>query len=185
MRTNRILLVAAVIFILDQATKYIIRQTMQLHDSLSIIGSFFRLTYVENRGLAFGIQVNNHMLFTILAVIASMMVLFYLFRLKAHQPWPRLALTLILGGALGNLYDRIFRGQVVDFLDFEFFDIHLPAFRFLFFHFPGYSLERWPIFNVADIAVTIGMIMLLIYILFLEQSDLEEAVKISDSDMTF
>jgi signal peptidase II len=168
MKSYRILWIALAIFLLDQATKWIVHSTMQLHQSISVLGDFFRLTYVENRGMAFGIHVSHHVFFTVFAILASLVILLYLFKIKGEEIWPRLAMTIILGGALGNLLDRIFRGQVVDFLDFEFFDVHLPAFRFLLLQFPGYEMERWPVFNVADIAVTVGMIMLLIYIVFLE-----------------
>ncbi|MBN2356828.1 signal peptidase II [candidate division KSB1 bacterium] len=182
MRSYRILWVALFIFSLDQLTKWIIRQNMQLLDRVRILGDFFRLTYVENRGMAFGIQVSNQLFFTLFAVVASLVILVYLLRLKGDQAWPRYAMILILGGAIGNLFDRITRGRVVDFLDFEFFDIHIPAFHFLFVDFPGFDMDRWPIFNVADISVTIGMIMLLIYILFLEPSDTEEPANVSDSE---
>ncbi|HNS73454.1 MAG TPA: signal peptidase II, partial [bacterium] len=60
---------------------------------------------------------------------------------------------------------------VVDFLDFEFFDIHIPAFKLFSIPFAGYSLERWPVFNVADIALSVGMVMLLVYILFFEEDE--------------
>ena len=70
------------------------------------------------------------------------------------------ALALIMGGAIGNLIDRLFAGRVVDFLDVEFFDISIPAFELLFLSFPGFALTRWPVFNIADSAVTCGMILI-------------------------
>ena len=81
---------------------------------------------------------------------------------------------MIMGGAIGNLIDRIAVGRVVDFLDVEFFDISLPAFQFLFMNFPGYSLTRWPVFNVADSAVTCGMILIIWYILFQKTPEKQE-----------
>lgn len=182
MKSYRILWISVAIFILDQITKWIVKQNMLLHESISVLGNFFRLTYVENRGMAFGITVSNHVFFTVFAVLASVVILLYLFKLKGDQAWPRMSMSIILGGAMGNLLDRIIRGQVVDFLDFEFFDIKIRAFRFLFIQFNGFELDRWPVFNVADIAVTIGMIMLLFYIIFLEKSE-EEPSTISDSEM--
>ena len=83
-------------------------------------------------------------------------------------------MAMIFGGALGNLTDRFSRGSVVDFLDFEFIDIHLSAFDFLFIHFPGYHMTRWPIFNVADMGVTIGMFILMIFVLFEKEDDLDK-----------
>lgn len=171
MKSYRILWVSAFIFILDQAAKWIVKTNMRLYESITVLGDFFRLTYVENPGMAFGIRISDNVFFTVFAVIASLIILLYLFKLKERECWARLAMTIILGGALGNLTDRIFRGQVVDFLDFEFFNIHIPAFKLFWIQFSGYSMERWPVFNVADIAVSVGMIMLLIYILFLEEDE--------------
>ncbi len=170
-KSYRIFWISAVVFALDQATKWVVKTSMRLYESIPVLGDFFRLTYVENPGMAFGIRISDNIFFTVFAVIASLVILLYLFKLREHERWARLAMTIILGGALGNLSDRILRGQVVDFLDFEFFDINIPSFKLLSIQFSGYSLERWPIFNVADIAVSIGMVMLLIYILFLEEDN--------------
>ncbi len=167
-KSYKILWIALLVYLIDQLSKWIIKSTMQLHESIPVLGDFFRLTYVENPGMAFGIQISNNVFFTVFAIIASIVILLYLFKLQMEETWARIAMSIILGGAIGNLTDRIFRGQVVDFLDFEFFDINIPPFNLLSMHFSGYSLERWPIFNVADIAVSVGMVMLLIYILFLE-----------------
>ena len=78
----------------------------------------------------------------------------------------RFSFAVILGGAFGNLIDRFLFGRVVDFFDFEFFDVSIPPFSFLFFHFSGYSMSRWPVFNIADIAVTIGMILIIYNAIF-------------------
>ena len=181
MKSYGILGISAGIFILDQATKWVVKTNMRLHESISVIGDFFRLTYVENPGMAFGIRISDNVFFSVFTVIASLVILLYIFQLKERQIWARLAMTIILGGALGNLFDRIFRGQVVDFLDFEFFNIHIPAFQLFSLQFPGYSLERWPVFNVADIAVSVGMVLLLIYILFFEQEE-ENLIQAERSD---
>ena len=161
-----VLLVAIGIFVIDQITKYMIKTSMSLHQSFSVIGDFFRITYVENTGMAFGISIGDNILFTVFAAVASIAILIYFFYIKGEHLFARLAMIIIFGGALGNLTDRIIRGSVVDFLDCEFFDIYLPQFDFLFVHFPGYSMTRWPVFNVADIAVSVGMIMLMIFIIF-------------------
>ncbi|MBN2410257.1 signal peptidase II [candidate division KSB1 bacterium] len=161
-----VLLVAFGIFIIDQITKYMIKTSMSLHQSFGVIGDFFRITYVENTGMAFGISIGENVLFTVFAAAASIAILSYFFYIKGEHLFARLAMIIIFGGALGNLTDRIFRGSVVDFLDFEFFDIYIPQFDFLFIHFPGYSMTRWPVFNVADIAVSVGMIMLMIFVIF-------------------
>ena len=132
--------------------------------------------------MAFGISIGNNAFFTIFAVIASVAILVYIFKMKGDELLARIAMASIFGGAVGNLLDRILRGQVVDFLDCEFFNIHIPAFDFLFMHFSGYSMTRWPVFNVADMAVTIGMIILLFFVAF-EKEHSRVANLQSDSEM--
>ena len=152
---------------LDQITKYIIKSSMNLGESIPVIGNFFRITYVENPGMAFGVRIQNGTLFSVLSIVAALLVFYYLVRLRNGGWVLQTALSLIAAGAIGNLLDRFLYGKVVDFLDFEFFDISIPAFNVLGFHFNGYSMTRWPVFNIADSAVTIGMIFLIGYILFM------------------
>jgi signal peptidase II len=166
MKQLKILWITGCIVLLDQISKWIIKSTMSLHESISVLGDFFRITYIENPGMAFGIRFGDNIFFTVFALAASVVILVYLFKMKGEHILTRIAMASILGGAIGNLTDRVIRGKVVDFLDFEFFDIEIPSFHLLVVDFPGYSLTRWPIFNVADIAVTIGMIILFIFVLF-------------------
>jgi len=156
-----VFIIITLILILDQVTKYLARIFLQPVYSVSILGDFFRLTYVENPGIAFGLRIDNKVLFTILSIVAVLVIFYYLFQLKNHS-FLRFSFALILGGAFGNLIDRFLYGRVVDFLDFEFFDVHISPFSFLFFDFSGYHMDRWPVFNVADIAVTVGMILIVI-----------------------
>ena len=155
---------------------------MDLHQSIPVIGDFFRLTYVENPGMAFGISFGNNSFFTVFALIASIAILVYMFKLKGEHHYARFAMAVIFGGAIGNLTDRFIRGSVVDFLDLEFFNISIPTFKFLFINFPGYSLTRWPVFNVADMAVTIGMVILFIFILTEKELEEEESGVPGDSE---
>jgi len=96
--------------------------------------------------MAFGIQIGNKLFFIVFALIASLVILIYLFRLKPEHFLPRFALASILGGAIGNLIDRFAYGEVIDFIYIK--------------------IIRWPVFNVADVAVTIGMILLIAYVVF-------------------
>ncbi len=153
--------------LLDQITKYIIKTNMHLGESIPVLGNFFRITYVENPGMAFGVRIQNGTLFSALSVFAAILVFYYLIRLRKGGWVLQTALSLIAAGAIGNLMDRFLYGKVVDFLDFEFFDISIPAFNLLGVHFNGYSMTRWPVFNVADSAVTIGMLFLIAYIAFI------------------
>ena len=137
---------SVIIVLLDQITKKLISSSILYGDSISIIGDLLRFTYIKNPGMAFGIQVGNRIIFTVFALIACIVILIYLFRLKPENFWARFALASILGGAIGNLFDRIIYKEVIDFIDIR--------------------IIRWPVFNVADIAVTLGMILLIVHVIF-------------------
>lgn len=142
---------------------------MFLGQSEEVIGDFIRYTYIENPGMAFGIQIGNKTFFTIFSIIASIVVFVYLIRTRGDKIYVKIALSLILGGAIGNLTDRILYGAVVDFIDV------------------GIGQLRWPVFNVADSAVSIGMIILVGIILFepkeqKEDKEDEELEKVSQPD---
>ena len=131
--------------VVDQITKAITRNTMNLYDSISIIGNFFRLTYVENPGIAFGINFEGGpIIFTVLASIATVFVAWYLWQSKDSSLFNQLGLSLILGGAIGNLLDRYMFGRVVDFFHFTF------------------GQYSFPVFNIADICINIGVILFLL-----------------------
>jgi signal peptidase II len=128
--------------ILDQVTKLIVRKAMDIGESYTVLGQFLRITYVENPGIAFGIRVGDGSLFTILSLLASVGVIVYLITHWDEGIGVKGSLALILGGAFGNLIDRIVYRQVVDFIDV------------------GIKNIRWPVFNLADTAVVIGMVIL-------------------------
>lgn len=141
----RALVTTAIVVVLDQVSKHLVRQHLDLHRSLSVLGNFFKLTYVENSGIAFGIDVGGTLpLFTGLSILAIGFIFTYLYRERSSHLAVRVSLALILGGAVGNLIDRIIFGKVVDFLDFG-----LGAYRFF-------------VFNLADTAVTVGVTIYLI-----------------------
>lgn len=134
---------ALVVVILDQATKAIITATLRLHESVPVIQGFFNLVHVRNRGMAFGIMNQSHAnagfwFLTVASCIAIGLLVFWFLRLKENDGRMTLGLSLILGGALGNLIDRVRFQEVVDFLD-------------LF-----WGRYHWPAFNVADAAITVG-----------------------------
>ena len=137
----------AVVLTLDILTKLWVIRTFDLYETTPVLGDFFRFTYTHNRGAAFGIDIGEHsrMFFLVLSLVA-LGVLGAIYR--ATPAWDRLrvlALSLVAGGALGNILDRIrFERGVVDFLDF------------------GIGSSRFPVFNIADTAVTIGATLLLI-----------------------
>jgi len=138
---------------------------MRMGESISVLGNFFRLTYVLNPGGAFGTKLGNNIFYTILSVLAILIAVYFFTKSKREDKLLQLAFSLVLGGALGNLLDRIRYGEVLDFLDFDFFNIHIPPFKFGFIDFSGFYLDRWPVFNIADSAVTIGMFLILWYVI--------------------
>ena len=144
---------------LDQVSKILIRNNMTELQSFKVLGNFFRITYIHNPGIAFGIRVNNPVLFTILSVAACIAIVVYLIRNWHEDIKIKVSLALILGGAVGNLIDRIIFGEVIDFLDF------------------GINHVRWPVFNVADSSVVIGMMMLLVYAFILSDKNKKEVLE--------
>jgi len=124
---------------------------MKMGESISVLGNFFRLTYVLNPGGAFGTKLGSNIFYTILSVLAIIIAGYFFFKSKREDKIVLLTLSLVVGGALGNLIDRFRLGEVIDFLDFDFFDFS--------------GLDRWPVFNIADSAVTIGMFLILWYII--------------------
>ncbi len=136
--------VAGLVVIFDQITKQIVRNNMGLGDSFDILGTLLRFTFVENKGLAFSIKVPNIAIFTGLSFIASAVVLYYLYKYRNEGISVYLPLALIFGGAIGNMIDRVLFSKVVDFIDV------------------GMSSYRWPVFNVADSAVSVGLVWFLI-----------------------
>ncbi len=151
------LLVAA-----DQLTKLAVRQSFALGESVPVWGDFFRLTYIHNVAGAFGVWFGHPAVYYIASIIISLIIIHTICRRPDLRSWSTWGLTLVLGGAIGNLIDRVFVGEVVDFLDFEFFDLDLPSFKFLFIHFRGYTMTRWPIFNLADSSIFCGIWVLIL-----------------------
>jgi signal peptidase II len=173
----KVLYYTLVIVILDQLTKIIVKgfsipfinfkhEGMFYGQRIPVIGDFFQFTFVENPGMAFGIDFGDgvKLWLSLFSVFASIGLLYYLYHVRKESFSLRFSLALILGGAIGNLIDRVFYGifysyaplfygKVVDFLDFEFFNFEIF----------GRSYDRWPIFNIADMAVSIGVLVLLIF----------------------
>jgi len=154
--------VVGLLIIVDQITKFIVRQSFSLGESVRVLGDFFRLTYIHNAAGAFGISFGHPTIYFVASTIISVLIIINLCRHPNLRRWSVWGLALVLGGAIGNLVDRIYLGEVVDFFDCEFFDITIQPFSFWFIKFPGYSMTRWPIFNIADSAVTVGIVVLLV-----------------------
>jgi signal peptidase II len=144
---------ALVIIIVDQISKLAVMNSLRIHESVSVIAGFFNLVHVRNRGMAFGFlnrpDINfGFYLLVAASFVAIVFLLIWFIKLKESDPLTVLALSLIMGGAVGNLIDRLRFREVVDFLDFYVGDYH------------------WPAFNVADSAITVGAILIGITIFF-------------------
>ncbi|EEX50973.1 signal peptidase II [Pasteurella dagmatis] len=139
--------ISAVTFLLDLGSKYLVVKNFDLYDSVNIL-PMFNLTYVRNYGAAFSFLADHDgwqkYFFIILAIGISLMLLYFLAKNNATQKLQNTAYTLIIGGALGNMADRSYHGFVVDFFDF-YWDIY-----------------HYPVFNVADIAISIGAGLLML-----------------------
>lgn len=131
--------------ILDQLSKGLVSWSMELGVSIDVLGRFFRLTYIRNPRAAFGIAIFGGTLHLVFSLIALVLILFILYKTPLSQRGARIALSLILGGAIGNLIDRLRMGEVIDFFDFGI----------------GQDRWRWPVFNGADIAITVGVFLIL------------------------
>jgi len=142
-------LIAAFIIIADQATKYYAATILikQPGYTVPIISNILHLTYSENKGAAFSILQNQRWLFITLTIIICIVIIFILITHSSMHILLKISLSLILGGAIGNLIDRIKLGYVIDFIDFR--------------------IINYPIFNLADSAVVIGTILLSYYVVFL------------------
>jgi len=132
--------------ILDQASKLAIAGSMHLYQSIQIV-PYFNLTYVHNTGAAFSFLSEaggwQRWFFAGLALVISVVIAVWLARLKQHETLLAVALSLVLGGAIGNLIDRLAYGYVIDFLDVY------------------YQTWHWPAFNIADSAITLGVMLML------------------------
>ena len=128
-------LVAALIIAFDQATKFLVLAFLLPGQSIALIQNVLYLTYVRNTGAAFGILPGNNALLIAVAAFAALFIIYAIWRLPKERTYYRLGLALILGGSAGNILDRVYRGYVVDMIDFRFF----------------------PVFNVADIMINVGM----------------------------
>jgi len=142
-----IVIVAFVVF-LDQLTKYLAVKYLMLIGSYPVIKNFFHLTYVENKGAAFGMLQNKTLFFIVITVIVGAVLIYSMIKLPGNSVY-NYTLAMILGGAIGNLIDRVRLGYVVDFIDFKFF----PA-----------------VFNVADSFIVIGAIILGYLMIFREKA---------------
>lgn len=155
-------LIALLIVLLDRTTKWLVASNISMHDGIQVIPGFFRITHVENRGAAFGLFADSPAqwkvaMLVLFSIVALVVVTALLWRNSHAMTTTGIGLALILGGAVGNLWDRLLNGRVVDFL---------------LFYIGQY---QWPAFNVADSAIVCGAGLLVIEILFAKTPTAEKS----------
>ena len=150
------IILAVILFIIDQATKYIALTKLKPLGSVTFVDGFMDFTFVENRGAAFGILNGRVWLLLVIAAVICIVIIAAMLKMPntKEYKWLKWSLMLILAGAIGNVADRLFRGYVVDFFEFTFI--------------------KWPVFNMADIYVVIGTIVMAVLVLFVIKDDKEE-----------
>jgi len=145
----RLFATALVIVVSDQMVKRVVVDVLGMGETRNVWGTFFRLTRTENTGAAFGIFRGQSTWFIIISALAAIAIVFFRKEIARMRPLHQSAFGLILGGAVGNLIDRIRLGAVVDYLDL------------------GFGATRWPAFNIADSAITIGVVLLAVHLVFM------------------
>ena len=148
------LIIGAVVALFDQIIKYFVSTDLQPIGSVNIIDGLFKLTYVENRGVAFGMFTDMRWIFVVLTSAMLAVIIIYMFKKRPSGKFFYISSGLIIGGGIGNLIDRVFYGYVIDYLSISFFQ---------------------PVCNFADYCITAGTIMLIVYLLFF--SDMSKDTK--------
>ncbi len=169
-------IISILLLILDQVIKQLIKNhfgvvhlgnefLMANHNNIKILGNFLQFTYVENEGMAFGISFGaGKILLSLFSIIASTLIAMYLYKIAGYSNHIKFAVALILAGAVGNLIDRVFYGIIFDYAPLfygrviDFIQVDIPDINFGFINY-----TYFPIFNIADSCVTVGVLLLLIF----------------------
>lgn len=153
-------IIAGLIVILDQLSKYLVMTNLGFTDCIHVIPGLFDFVYVKNTGAAFSIFSESTAILGVVSVLFCIGVILYWLKKKPEHPLIKTALTLLFAGALGNAIDRIFRGFVIDFI--------------------STSFMSFPVFNIADIAITFGAVCLIIYLVFFDKDEKNGETDTSD-----
>ena len=136
-------LIAAGVLVFDQVTKYLIRADFALYESRPVIENIFHFTYIENPGAAFGMLADKRWFFLIATSLIIIFIIYFMTVMEKEEPKANIFLAMAVGGAVGNFIDRAMKGTVTDFFDFRI----------------------WPVFNIADSFIVVGMIVAAYYVL--------------------
>ena len=141
------MLILIIIFILiDLISKYIIVKSIGLHEAIMVIRNFLNITYVRNTGVAFSMFPHNRYLVLVISLFIIIGIIYYVYKSKVNNKLEKVGYSLIIGGAISNFIDRLIHGYVIDFIDVKIFNYD------------------YPIFNLADTFIVIGVILLIIYV---------------------
>ncbi|MDP8203506.1 MAG: signal peptidase II [Candidatus Tenebribacter mawsonii] len=153
--------VTLIVIVLDQVSKYLVRASMEFGEIIKLSPKLIWLTYVQNTGAAFSLSFGspqlNRILFIIISLIATILIVYL--STKSKNKYEVLSFALILGGALGNLIDRIYLGSVTDFIWCDF---------------PDVIMTRWPVFNIADSSIVIAIVLMIATTFFQKETDEEK-----------
>ncbi|HMS35221.1 MAG TPA: signal peptidase II [Ignavibacteria bacterium] len=186
----KVLIVTFFVVLADQITKLYVKGIsipklgisipgMPYQSSINVIGDFFKITFIENPGMAFGLQIGGKLFLSVFTIFATVLLFFFLYKNRTEVFLLRLALAFILGGAIGNLIDRVFYGKIYDYAPFfygrvvDFLHLDFPNFTIF-----GKTIYSWPIFNIADISVSAGFLMILLgYKKIFHKEEIHESVQ--------
>ena len=156
------IIISLAVVLLDQGTKLLVIHNIAPTDTISVLPRILNLVYVKNTGAAFSILSGKTFFLSLISLAVCVGIVWYLIKNRPENKLMLLSVSLVLGGAVGNLIDRMLRGSVVDFFEVIFVD--------------------FPVFNVADIAITAGAVLLMIYVLFFDREKKSSGKEDSDAD---
>lgn len=148
------LLIAVLLAVADQILKYLVIENIALTDTIEAVPGLFNLIYVKNTGAAFSILSGKTIFLSFVSIAVCIFVICYLIKNKPKNKLFLISLGMILGGAAGNMIDRVFRHFVVDYIELIFI--------------------KFPVFNLADIGITVGAVLLMIYVIFFDSGEKKE-----------
>ncbi len=143
--------ISIIIILIDQISKLIVSTSFNAETQITLIPKVLRLIYVKNTGAAFSILSEHVEILGIISVLFSVLMVVYVIKTKPTHPLHKISISLIFAGAVGNGIDRLLRGYVIDFIETLFIE--------------------FPVFNIADISITVGAVLLIIYMLFYDKSE--------------
>lgn len=150
---KKILIIAFIITFIDQLIKFVLGSILETGSSIGVVSGFFALTMLNNTGAAFSILSSSTLFLILISILALILIYLFLIKGKVLNGFEEIAYGILIGGIIGNLFDRIFRGHVIDYLDFNLL---------------GYN---FPVFNFADICIVVSIFLIVIFILKGDKED--------------